>query len=743
MVSRIKTRVLIGVVAIAAAVPLLVVMACGPDFQPEVFVPVDHPENTKVFAAGKLGVLQPSYARVDRVVAYRYLTGGKLSDAEKAAYLSRPDQGAMQDWQSQQAALPVNQWRVARAAVLKVDVKQVPEIRQEKSIEIKRNSYVERNDLLNCPDDAFLTAKASLGARVKQWGETSVDLTDWLHGQDAVFSNCSDVGKIPDAAPANASSLLKMDRDYQIASAKFYAGDFDGAVAGFEAIANNKSSPWQPWGEYLAARAEVRKAAMTAAPSDWGEQAKFDPVLLQRAQARLQKVAANSGDRMNHAAEAELTFIEVRLDPTKRLNDSAKALAGPTPDADFAQHMADMLFLTGHNATGDTDMLRWMGFGGKIDAATEWKAKQTQPWLVAALMVAQPKNAGNSELISAAAKVPGSSPAYVTVNYQRARLMIDSGDRAGARKLTTGVLGGLKGDGTDATRNALLSLRIETATSFAEFLSDAPRTMISAESQSAASAMCGDQLKPPGCVDKLPTAQFDHDVEQAFNRQLPLARWLEAAKTSELPQHLRSAIAMAAWLRAQGLEDSAAAKTASALLPLPLQKEVGDGMGFPVTLAILRNEGLKPYLEQGVQRSVSYNHWAEFRDNWWCEKWGNGPKDLDDTTGKSMTSTMSISFLSNADKAAAANEAQRLNELPYGVVWVGRRAIDYVKSHPEDKDAAESLASTVRATRYGCYVGDDKDKAALDQKAVSKEAFTLLHKQYPKSPWTAKTPYYY
>jgi hypothetical protein len=45
--------------------------------------------------------------------------------------------------------------------------------------------------------------------------------------------------------------------------------------------------------------------------------------------------------------------------------------------------------------------------------------------------------------------------------------------------------------------------------------------------------------------------------------------------------------------------------------------------------------------------------------------------------------------------------------------------------------------------RYGCFVGGDTDKPALEQKAVSKEAFTILHRLYPKSPWTAKTPYYY
>ena len=742
MVSRVKTRTLICAAAIAAAVPLLVVMACGPDFEPEVFVPTSHPESSEVFATGRLGVLQPGYARIDKVVAYRYLIGGKLSDAEKAAYLSPSgDSGVTRDWQAQQAALPVNQWRLARAAILKVDIKQTPEIVQDKTLKTKHDGYEQRNDVLNCPDDAFLMAKASLNARVKQWGAASSDLADWLRGQEAVFSNCSDVGKLPDAAPATASSLLKMDRAYQIAAAKFYAGDYDGAVAGFEAIANDKSSPWQQWGEYLAARAEVRKAALTAAVPDGEEQAKFDPALLQKAQARLQKVAANSGERMKHAAEAELTFIEVRLDPAKRLNDSATALAGPTPDADFAQHLADMLFLTGHNETGDTDMLRWMGFGGKVDAASEWKSKQTTPWLVSALMSAKSKDADIAALMSAAAKIPTSSPAYVTASYQRARLMVEAGDRASARKLTTSVLAVLPAEGTDATRNALLGLRIQTANNYEEFLADAPRTTLpnGFTSEAAYAARSDD----PDAKRELPPAQFDWDAAGAFNRQLPLARWVEAAKAKELPEHLREAVAMAAWLRAEGLRDEATVKAASAVLPQPMRAVAGDSTGFPATLALLRNPGVRPYIEQGVQRSASYRTLESFRDNWWCAKWGDGPNHPDPETGKTIETKLAMSFLSNADKAAAASEAQRLNELPYGVVWVGRRAIDYVKQHPEDKDAAESLALTVRATRYGCYAGGDTDKTAVEQKAVSKEAFAMLHKQYPKSPWTAKTPYYY
>ncbi len=62
-----------------------------------------------------------------------------------------------------------------------------------------------------------------------------------------------------------------------------------------------------------------------------------------------------------------------------------------------------------------------------------------------------------------------------------------------------------------------------------------------------------------------------------------------------------------------------------------------------------------------------------------------------------------------------------------------------MKEHEGDKDAAEALALVVRATHFGCWTTADDTK----KKAVSKEAFDLLHRRYCGSEWAAKTKYYY
>ena len=59
----------------------------------------------------------------------------------------------------------------------------------------------------------------------------------------------------------------------------------------------------------------------------------------------------------------------------------------------------------------------------------------------------------------------------------------------------------------------------------------------------------------------------------------------------------------------------------------------------------------------------------------------------------------------------------------------------FAKTHPEDSRVPEALHLTVRATRHGCT---DKESGSY-----SKQAFQLLHKQYPKSEWAKRTPYWF
>ena len=735
-----------------AAMWRVYVMACGPDFEPEVFVTENHPDKPDRYVEGELGIVRNTYYHADLVVAYRYLSGGRLSDAEKAAYAP-----AMQDsdepygWdqrRQKQAEAAVSAWLTVRNGV--PGAGNTPAVSENKTVERKLANYTESDTELNCADSAFLTASRTLDARAKTWGAESEELKEWVRGQNAVFANCIGAQPMPDAARPEWKMLLREDRAYQIAAAEFYAGKYDDAVRDFEAIGKDASSPWSRWGEYLAARAEVRRAAFDGKNAEIGDRATFDLDGLRAAQTRLLRIEKESRDpEIQHAAMEEMHFIEVRLEPAKRLDEAAAALMAP--DGDFAKDLGDLDFLI-DTTPSQADLARWiqqMQSKGPIvqkekvsaqQMVDEWKQRQTMPWMVAA--ISRTPWGSSDELLAEAAKVRPDAPGYGTVNYYRAQWMLGKGQLTEARTLLTGMLARLGPEASESERNSLLGARMPAARNLAEFLGDAPRTVISGESANAEMAMCGDAQNSAqaGCTGKLPAKEFDVDGASYLNTQMPLAVLEDAAENPALPANLRQAVASAAWVRAVGLEDEAAAKRMAKLLPAKVQKTAGESIGYPATLAMLRAPGLRPFLDQGVPRSVSFDDMDHYRDNWWCGRWTDGSGQ--GSEGEPDTSQMklpALEFLTVEQRKQAETEGARLNALPQGLVWVGQRVIAHVKAHPEDKDNAEILAVVVQGTRRGC----EYDSKGKPQNAVSKEAFELLHRLYPRSEWAIKTKYYY
>ncbi len=746
--------------AVAAGLPaaLWVVgaKACGPDFEPEVFVPAHRPEAPARYAAGQLGVVRGGFYHADLVVAYRYLSGGPLTAAEQAAYVSGAglgnDEASYSAWDARREAgqtAALEAWRVARAAVAPGAAP--PAVGEDRTIQQTVGTYTFKGEELNCTDGAYVTAAKTLGARAAAWGAGSSEVKEWLRGQDAVFSNCTGAGTAPEAARPEWAALLRRDRAYQMAAAAFYAGRFDEAIAGFAGVGGDLASPWSRWGEYLAARAEVRKASQSGKAGEMGEKANFDEGLLRAAESRLVKVLGATKDaEVRHAAQAELNFIEVRLEPEKRLDAAGVALAAAGGDPDFGQDLADLDWLIGGRG-GSSELVRWIeamrgtpSAGGALSpsAGTErWMQRPTLPWLVAGLTWGTP----SEEMLRAAAEVAPGSAGYQTVSFYRAQGMIAAGRGAEARPLLTGILGGLTGEGSVSTRNLFLSERIETARTLGEFLADAPRTVVWSGSASAELAKCsqGAVGKTGECTGKLPEMEFDADAAGDMNRQMPLAMLEEAAGSGALPLHLRTAVAEVAWVRALGLGDGAGVARMSQLLPDRVRAAAGESGGFPATLALLRNPGLKPYLEAGVQRSASFGQMDHFGDNWWCGRWTDGETTTEGGGVTPVAAGRPLGFLSAEQRRVSAEEATRLDGLPSGLVWTARRAIAWVKAHPEDKEGAETLALVVQGTHWGCDRTYGPKDAVSPQRAVSKEAFTMLHRMYPTSEWALKTKYYY
>jgi hypothetical protein len=162
----------------------------------------------------------------------------------------------------------------------------------------------------------------------------------------------------------------------------------------------------------------------------------------------------------------------------------------------------------------------------------------------------------------------------------------------------------------------------------------------------------------------------------------------------------------------------------------------------------MRYPGLRPFYTTGRSRVANLGAIDNLRDNWWCsfstdltstpyetQYWRGSLDEPAKAIYPGMRSMPSPSFLTADERRAAEAEWQQLKTLDTAPNEIGRRILEWARSHQQDPRVPEALHRVVRATRYGCT----NDATG----AVSKAAFTLLHRQYPQSPWTAKTPLWF
>ncbi len=771
-----RTRMLAvaALVVVVLLSPIRYVEACGPDFEGDIFVRIVAPDDPAAFAAGKLGILQAGFDSRDYAVAFRYLNGGKLSEAERLAHApptastdATPDWSKMTPAQiaaAQQAeiaartsAQPAGHWLQERAryAPAATPAAQAPVFPTD-----YEGNIVLDEGYLNCPDPAFATATLTLRQRAKTWGSQSPWLADWIHAQDAVFSNCARKPvPMPASAGAGAPELLEEDYAYQVASAAFYAKQFDEAARQFAAIAADGKSPWSAWGGYLAARATVRKAFAMGKTTDpySADLASFDIETMKRAQQMLEMLLQQPDPKPSRTiVQDELNFIRIRTEPQKRAAEISSALSGPAPDANFKQDIEDLnwLLLKQVKIEALPPLLAWISAwrgGSSVDAWALWQHDHSVAWLVIAMAKSDASDSFTSQLIDAAATIPTTSPAYDTVFFHRVRLLIALNRRDEARALLDTSLSAIRHQKPTSDLNALLGERMAVARSFDEFLTYAPRTLLISGSQGAwdLRGQCNHNAQAENrdaeCPELEQSVEFDQDAVTILNRQMPVDLLIRAASSQSLPANLRSELAIAAWTRAVLAEDAANAAKLSPMLPKAIRDTAGTSTGFPADLAILRNPGIRPYLEAGIPRVASSSYFDDLRNNWWCKPWDDQPIYDEQGQRKNPPSLAAPAFLPADDLVRATAEVQRLQQMPDSVAVIGPRVIDYAKAHPEDPLVPEALALTVRAGHYACaaYEPDPSGNNKSEYTPIGKAAFELLHKRYPKSPWALKTRYYY
>jgi hypothetical protein len=729
-------------------------LACGPISLEAIFVFTVHPGYPlDRFAAGSLGVVQPTYARSYLYVAYRHLSGSSFTAEEQKAltqlWKERLDyqlSAGDEEW--------TKRWLEARQKVVSQDPAPI-------SVYRSREQPNEYESYVNCQQDSFDTAIATLNDRIAKFGAQSEPVRTWLEAQDQVFSNCGGGSVIPAQLPADADALMRADRAYQIAAAHFYAGNFDDARKGFETIAADANSPWQRNAVYLVARALARKASL--GPPEQRDES------LRQAEAQFQKILADKNLASLHAASTRLlNLVRLRLDPAKRLKELAQTLTTKTPNANLKQDLTDYTVLLDSYLEKDetdpaqatipkgADLSDWIAtFQDSSETAREhalakWQASRSMPWLIAALTAIDGKHAKANELTSEALKVRNSSAAFASARFHAIRLLMDMNRTADARPLLDQALTTERAQFDESALNLLIGQRMLLATSLAEFLRDATRIPATLSYDDDGREIPAEEswLGEPN-KDKRGKPFFDVDAAHAFNEQFPLSVLKEAVKSNALPAGPRGDLAQATWLRAALLGDT---KTADELAPilaklLPEAAELlikylstteAEEKKFAAIYAWLKTPGLEPVVDTGLGREAPLHQQDVYRDNWWC---GSSyvpttPEENREVVQFTATTTAPAPrFLSAAEVAQGEREAQSLRTLGAAPNYISREVIQWANSHPTDPRVPEALHLAVRTTRYGCT---DKESPRW-----SKAAFDVLHRKYPTSTWAKKTPYWF
>lgn len=539
----------------------------------------DHPYKT--YAAGRLGILLPTYSPRHLVIAYDYLNGRPLTSQEQsqAVVADQTINWEAYDDTQRPTAPGLDQWLAAR--------KLFPGANNT----LATNRNVPGQDyesFENCLDDAFLTAARTLTARQQSYGRSSPEVRDWLDAQDTVFANCGgSVGSIPKPTPPNAPVWLKQDRTYQIAAANFYATNFDAAIAGFRTIAADQASPWHTLAPYLVARTLVRKTEVTPPPPIDKPEASDEPRRVHdgliAALHQLDAILSDPNLKSIYPATNNLRdLVATRVQPVTQAQVLAQRLTTAPHGLDFRHNLIDLTYILDSSpnssntslpvstqiaaASDPTGLLtflrtirtptapqhptRYQSIPPETptetqkrlatqDAAaqtayTQWQSTKKPAWLVAALSLAQPIDPFTPQLIADARALPTNSPAYVSATYYRLRLEATAPP---TRTELATILPTIERSQSRSTINLYAGLLTTTSPTLIDFLNTAPRIPASSNYDGALDTAANIPT-PQLCGPKVPAAQtplFDTYAATILNQRLPLHVLREAAVSTALP----------------------------------------------------------------------------------------------------------------------------------------------------------------------------------------------------------------
>ncbi len=398
-----------------------------------------------------------------------------------------------------------------------------------------------------------------------------------------------------------------------------------------------------------------------------------------------------------------------------------------------------------------------------LHALAKYKVVNSDLWLMTALSKADKSSTDLARIIEAGKNVSPTSPAYPTIAFHTARLLLETGKTAEAKKLVEEMLD--LGDRIPlSARNAFMGMKVKFAQTMEEFLTASLRKPFAFDFDGEVGNVDdfiaeqkkwynpeynkdGREAYEKEVEDNFKTEKmwqdreiFDTETVDLFNRMLPTTVMMDVEKSPALPDYMRERFVSAIWVRAWLLGDKPTLLKVTPELER-YDPDYTDALARitnaktdavydrAVLYFVLKNPVLSPFIEDGIGKSD--NEQGDWDSNdWWCS-----PSDetYDDAAGAEVPRPLPKRppFLTAVQVQSAVAERAKLKEIGDAPKFLGARVLGWAKAAPLDKRVPEALYITIQAngwTKYGC--GNDED--------MKNELTAFLKKHYPSSEWTTK-----
>ncbi len=393
----------------------------------------------------------------------------------------------------------------------------------------------------------------------------------------------------------------------------------------------------------------------------------------------------------------------------------------------------------------------------------KFKTAGSDLWLMTALSKAEKSSTGLTRLLEAAYTAARTSPAYTTIAYHRARILLLQGKSVEAKKLIDEMLA--EGDRLPLSAlNSFRALRVTIAETLEDYLNyslkkpygfnfDGEEGNINdfiaeqkaqynpeynTDGQAAYEAEIEANFKE--YKEWQSRTMFDSGAIESFNQLFPTASLIEVSKSPALPDYLRERFVMAIWTRAYLVDDNAMLlkmtpelakwrpEFAADLAKITAAKTPA-AYNYAVLYFILKNPLVSPYIQDGTGKTS--NEQDQFSDeNWWCAPYDT---EYDEATSTEVPKPLPPrpAFLTAAQVASAQLQRKKLKEIGDAPKYLAEKVMAWAKLSPADRRVPEALYIVIQAngwTKYGC--GNDEEL----RDAYAK----YLKAHYPASPWTTK-----